>query len=91
MTTKRARNHKDLVEFEKKYHHGAGRRFYRHSKTRWSNLTGAVLAESFYEWHNRGEQYPELAQKLAELDPLSIVLDTKSELVRELLEALNHD
>lgn len=90
MTTRRAQKHKGLVEFEKKYHHLPGRKFYRHSKTRWGNLTDAIQAESAYEWNNQ-KSYSELAQELAELDPLSIVLDAKSELVRELLEALKDD
>lgn len=94
MTTRRARKHKGLVEFEKKYHHLAGRKFiYRHSKTRWSNLTDAVQAESAYEWHNQ-KQYSELAEELAELGPVSLDPSekcAKSEFVRELLEALKDD
>lgn len=68
MTTRRARKHKGLVEFEKKYHHRPGRKFiYRHSKTRWSNLADAVQDESAYEWHKREKRNPELAQELNEL------------------------
>lgn len=68
MTTRRARKHKGLVEFEKKYHHRPGKKFiYRHSKTRWSNLADAVQAESAYEWHKREKQNPELAKELNEL------------------------
>ena len=37
MTTKRARKHKDLVAFEKKYHHRAGTHLHQHYKTRWIN------------------------------------------------------
>lgn len=66
MTTKRARNHKGLVESEKKYHHRAGIHSH-HRKDRSINLLKAVCAESLYEWHKREKQNPELAWELNEL------------------------
>lgn len=67
MTTKRARKHKDLVEYEKKYHHRAGIHLHQHRKTRGVNLLQAVVAESAYEWHKCEMQNPELARELNEL------------------------
>lgn len=94
MTTRRARNHKGLVEFEKKYHHRAGIHLHQHRKhrrTRGVNLLQAVCVESACEWHDRW-QYPELAQKLYELGPVSINFGTvQARELWELLEALNHD
>ena len=56
MSTRRARNHKELVAFEKKYHHRAGMHLHQHYKTRWINLVHAVSAElpddcQFYSRH----------------------------------------
>lgn len=67
MTTRRARNHKGLVEFEKKYHHRAGIHLHQHCRTRCNNLVHAVCAESAYEWHKREKQNPELAKELNDL------------------------
>lgn len=64
MTTRRARNHKGLVEFEKKYHHRAGIHLHQHCRTRCNNLVHAVCAESAYEWHKREKQNQELAREL---------------------------
>lgn len=66
MTTKRARNHKGLVESEKEFHHRAGIRSH-HRKTRSRGILDAVGAESLYEWHKREMQNPELARELNEL------------------------
>lgn len=63
MSTRRARNHKGLVESEKKFHHLAGIRSH-HRKTRSRGILDAVGAESLYEWHKREKQNPELAQEL---------------------------
>ena len=67
MSTRRARNHKGLVESEKKYHHRAGIHLHQHCRTRCNNLVHAVCAESAYEWHKREKQNPELAKELNEL------------------------
>ena len=67
MRTRRAKQHKKLVEYEKKYHHRAGINLSRHSKIRVVNLLQAIRAESAYEWHKREKQNPELAQELNEL------------------------
>lgn len=67
MTTRRARNHKGLVEFEKKYHHRAGIHLHQHRRTRIHNLSHAICVESAYEWHKREKQNPELAQEPNEL------------------------
>lgn len=64
MTTKRSRKHKDLVEYEKKYHHRAGIHLHQHCRTRCNNLVHAVCAESAYEWHKREKQNQELAREL---------------------------
>lgn len=45
MSSKRAKNHKNMVAFEKKYHHLAGTRLHQHYKTRWINLLHAMSAE----------------------------------------------
>lgn len=67
MTTKRARNHKGLVEYEKKYHHRPGRHLNNHRKTRSKGILDAVCAESFYEWHKREKRNPKLAKELNDL------------------------
>lgn len=67
MTTRRARNHKDLVESEKMLHHLPGTHYHQFQKTRCVNLERAEAAESAYEWHKREKQNPELAQELNEL------------------------
>lgn len=67
MTTRRARNHKDLVEFEKTLHHLPGTNYHQLQKTRWVNLERAGAAESAYEWHKREKQNSELARALNEL------------------------
>ena len=69
MTTKRSRKHKDLVEYENKYHHRAGINLSRHSKIRVVNLLQAIRAESAYEWHKREKRNPELARELNEWFP----------------------
>ena len=56
MATRRARNHKDLVALEKKYHHRTGIHLHQHYKTRWINLLHAMSAElpddcHFYSRH----------------------------------------
>lgn len=67
MTTKRARNHKDLVDSEKMYHHLLGTHYHGSQKTRCVNIRRAEAAESAYEWRKREMQNPELAQELNEL------------------------
>ncbi|KGL67168.1 hypothetical protein LX03_03365 [Limosilactobacillus mucosae] len=67
MTTKRARNHKDLVDSEKMHHHLLGTHYHGPQKTRYVNIRRAEAIESFYEWHKREKQNPELAQELNEL------------------------
>ena len=67
MSTRRARKHKGLVEFEKMLHHLPGEHYHQFQKTRRVNLEQAEAAESAYEWHKREKQNPELAQKLNEL------------------------
>lgn len=62
MTT-RARNHKDLVAFEKKFHHRAGTHLHQHYKTRWGSLIDAMFAESPDDWSTRAKQYSELEQE----------------------------
>lgn len=64
MSTRRARKHKGLVEYEKKYHHRAGIHLHQHLRTRIHNLTHAVCAESAYEWHKREKRNPEFAKEL---------------------------
>lgn len=47
MSTRRAKQHKDLVAREKEYHHQAGgAHWHQHPKIRWANLTDAIFAES---------------------------------------------
>lgn len=67
MTTKRARNHKDLVDSEKMYHHLLGAHYHGSQKTRCVNLSRAEAAESAYEWRKREKRNPKLAQELNEL------------------------
>nr|WP_302147740.1 hypothetical protein [Limosilactobacillus mucosae] len=67
MTTKRARNHKDLVDSEKMYHHLLGTHYHGPQKTRCVNLSRAEAIESAYEWHKREKRNPKLAQELNEL------------------------
>lgn len=66
MSTRRARKHKELVEFENEFHHRAGIRSH-HRKTRYRGILQAEYAESAYEWHKREKQNPELAKELNEL------------------------
>lgn len=61
MSTRRARSHKALVSFEKRYHHRRGINLSRHSKFRWRNAAYAVQAELVYEQNKREKQNPELA------------------------------
>lgn len=82
MTTKRARNHKGLVEFEKKYHHRAGIQDHQHLKIRINTLTRAVCAESAYEWHKQ-KRYSELAQELYESGPVSIEFSVNPEFAKK--------
>lgn len=81
MTTKRARKHKDLVEFEKKYHHRAGIHLHQHCRTRCNNLVHAVCAESAYEWHKQ-YQYSQIADNLYKTGPVSIDFTANPELVK---------
>ena len=67
MSTRRAKQHKNLVRFEKQYHHRAGIHLHQHRRTRGVNLLQAVCAESFYEWHKREKRNPELAKELNDL------------------------
>lgn len=67
MTTRRAREHKGLVESEKMLHHLSGTHYSWPQKTRCVNLSRAEAAESAYEWHKREKRNPELAQELNEL------------------------
>lgn len=67
MSTKRAREHKDLVESEKKYHHLSGTHYSWLQKKRYVNLSQANAAEASYEWHKREKRNPKLAQELNEL------------------------
>lgn len=90
MTTKRARNHKGLVEYEKKYHHRPGMHLNNHRKTRGVNLLQAVCAESAYEWR-KPKQYSEIAQNLYKTGPVSIDFTAEPEFVRQLMEALKDD
>lgn len=90
MTTRRARKHKGLVEYEKMLHHLPGNHYHQLQKTRCVNLLRARAAESSYEWNNP-KTYSELAQELYELGPVSIDLSENPEFVREVLEALKDD
>lgn len=90
MTTRRAREHKNLVNFEKKLHHRAGIHLHQHYKTRCNNLFRAVCAESAYEWHKQ-HRYSEIAQELYDLGPVSIEFSVNPEFAQKLWEALNHD
>lgn len=67
MSTRRAKNRKGLVEYEKQYHHRPGRHLNNHRKIRGVNLLQAVCAESAYEWHKREKQNSKLAKELNEL------------------------
>lgn len=67
MTTRRAREHKDLVESEKMLHHLSGTHYSWLQKTRCVNLSRAEAAESAYEWRKREKRNPKLAQELNEL------------------------
>lgn len=90
MSTRRARKHKNLVNFEKKLHHRAGIHLHQHLRTRIHNLTQAVCAESAYEWHKQ-HRYSEIAQELYDLGPVSIDFSVNPEFAQKLWEALNHD
>lgn len=90
MTTRRARKHKELVEFEEKLHHRAGIHLHKHYKTRCNNLFRAVCAESLYEWHKQ-HQYSGIAQELYESGPVSIDFSVNPELAKKLWEALTDD
>lgn len=67
MSTRRARNHKSLVESEKMLHHLPGTHYHEPQKTRYVNIRRAEAAESAYEWRKREKRNPELAQELNEL------------------------
>lgn len=67
MSTRRARQHKDLVDSEKMFKHLSGTHYHRLRKTRYVNLSRAEAAESAYEWRKRAKHNPELAQELNEL------------------------
>lgn len=90
MSTRRARKHKNLVNFEKKYHHRAGIHLHQHCRTRIRNLTHAVCAESAYEWHKQ-HRYSEIAQELYDLGPVSIEFSVNPEFAQKLWEALKDD
>ncbi len=90
MSSRRARNHKELVAFEKKYHHRAGIHLHQHRRTRGVNLLQAVYAESAYEWHKQ-HRYSEIAQNLYKTGPVSIEFSVNPEFAQKLWEALNHD
>ena len=66
MITKRAKQHRKLVEFEKEFHHRAGIRSH-HRKTRSRGILQAEWAESAYEWHKREKVNPEFAKELNDL------------------------
>ena len=90
MSTRRARNHKGLVESEKKYHHRAGIHLHQHCRTRCNNLVHAVCAESAYEWHKQ-HRYSEIAENLYKSGPISVEFSLKPEFARGLWEALKDD
>lgn len=90
MTTRRARKHKNLVNFEKKLHHRAGIHLQQHRKIRIHNLTHAVCVESAYEWHDQ-KQYSELAQNLYKTGPVSVDFSLNPEFAQKLWEALKDD
>lgn len=90
MTTRRARKHKNLVNFEKKLHHQAGIHLHQHYKTRCNNLFRAVCAESAYEWHKQ-HRYSEIAENLYKTGPVSIDFTANPELVKKLWEVLKID
>lgn len=90
MSTRRARNHKGLVESEKILHHLPGTHYHQLQKTRCVNLSRAEAVESAYEWHKR-YQYSEIAQELYELSPVSIDFSVNPELAKKLWEALKDD
>ena len=64
MSTRRARQHKDLVDSEKMFKHLSGTHYHRLRKARYVNLSRAEAAESAYEWHKREKQNQELAREL---------------------------
>lgn len=66
MSTKRSKQHRKLVEFEKEFHHRSGIRSH-HRRYRSRGILQAECAESFYEWHKREKQNPELARELNDL------------------------
>ena len=66
MSTKRAKQHRKLVEFEKEFHHRAGIRSH-HRKTRSRGILQAELAESAYEWHKREKANSEFEKELNDL------------------------
>lgn len=66
MTTKRAKQHRKLVEFEKEFHHRVGIRSH-HRKTRSRGILQDEWAESAYEWHKREKANPEFAKELNDL------------------------
>ena len=90
MTTKRSRNHKDLVDSEKMYHHLLGTHYHGSQKIRYINLSRAEAAESAYEWR-KPKQYSEIAQNLYKTGPVSIDFTAEPEFVRQLMEALKDD
>lgn len=66
MTTKRAKQHRKLVEFEKEFHHRVGIRSHHH-RDRSRAISDAVGADVLYEWHKREKANPELAKELNDL------------------------
>lgn len=66
MSTKRAKQHRELVEFEKEFHHRAGIRSH-HRRDRYRAISDAVGADALYEWHKREKANPEFAKELNDL------------------------
>ena len=90
MSTRRARKHKNLVEYEKKYHHQSGMILYKGRKTRYVNIGRAEAAERACE-RRKPKQYSEIAQNLYKSVPISVKFSVNPEFAQKLWEALNHD
>lgn len=90
MTTRRARKHKGLVEFEKKQHHQAGMILYKARKTRYVNIGRAEAAERACE-RRKPKQYSEIAENLYKAGPVSIEFSVNPEFAQKLWEALKDD
>ena len=90
MATRRARNHKGLVEYEKKYHHQSGMILYKARKTRYVNIGRAEAAERACE-RRKPKSYSEIAENLYKTGPVSIDFSLNPEFARKLWEVLNDD